>query len=241
MTPAPYTSAAGPERPWLMDSGAMYCGVPSSPVVVRCRSAITDAMPKSDTRTSPVAPEVHGLASSTLSGFTSRWVTSCSCAAARASSVSAVIVRASRGGSVPAAASRSRAEPPPTRSMTIASRSPSTTRSRTRTIDGCCRPSSTVRSRTKRSTTVGSAASSARSSFAATCSPVAVCSARQTSPVAPVPSRSTSRYDAPSGSPRPYCARPCSVTLPPSAPGRPLVDLASCYRPGPRAYCTSIA
>lgn len=94
--------------------------------------------------------------------------------------------------------------------MTRASRSPSTTRSRTRTMFGWVSRSSTERSRRKRITMSGSLASSSFRTLIATVSPgcpgtaasapaVSRWRARQTVPVAPRPSGSSSRYLLPTG------------------------------------------
>lgn len=99
--------------------------------------------------------------------------------------------------------------------MTRASRSPSTTRSRVRTMLGWVSRSRTDRSRRKRITTSGSCASSSLRTLIATASPgcpataasapaVSRCRARQTVPVAPRPSGSSSRYLLPTG--RTSCA-----------------------------------
>ena len=75
--------------------------------------------------------------------------------------------------------------------------SPSTTRSRTRTMLGWSSANKIERSWTKRVTTSGSSPSSGRRIFTATASPVTRLWPRHTSPIAPRPNRSTSTYIEP--------------------------------------------
>ncbi len=113
-------------------------------------------------------PSGPSMSSRTFSGLTSRCTTPAACAAASASATSATTATAASGASRRSRSRRVRRSVPRTRSMTRARLLPSTTRSRTETIRGCSRPSSAVRSPTKRPTSSSSEDRSSRRSLIAT-------------------------------------------------------------------------
>jgi hypothetical protein len=98
----------------------MYAGVPMrTPVDVRSASP-NDAIPKSTSFTVSVS------SNRMFAGLTSRWMIFASCAALRASSSASAMRRISLAGSTPSRLSRARSDSPRTNSITMKSRSGST-------------------------------------------------------------------------------------------------------------------
>ena len=136
MIPSAYRSVAGVGSLPSMSSGAMYWGVPTSMVL---RPPVPSdwtylAMPKSVSRG---RPGLDAASTRTFSGLTSRWMTPAAWTAARPAAMPAPSSATRAGGSVRGPDNIARRSPPSTRSITMASVSPSTTRSRMLTTFGC--------------------------------------------------------------------------------------------------------
>lgn len=161
--PQANTSVGAPTDRPSNCSGAMYAGVPMMPLVTVSGAWVSRAIPKSITR-APSGP------SRTLDGLKSRWTMPASWMA-----VSAVAVAtASRWrAAVPSRGPACCSDGPSTYSVTTYGRGPSSDASRTCAMqNGSTRRAAAI-SFMKRSRTRGSAASSSRSSFTATCAPSA--------------------------------------------------------------------
>jgi len=104
------------------------------------------ARPKSSSFTSPPSPII------TFSGFTSRWITPASCAAARPRAIPRAIRAASASGSLaPAACITARSERPVTRSMAMNTSPPISPTSNTAAMFGWLTARNPARSRQSRS------------------------------------------------------------------------------------------
>ncbi len=127
------TSAAAPTTSPASCSGAMYAGVPMTPLVRVSAASVTRATPKSITR-GPSRP------SSTFAGLKSRCTMPAACTAASA----VAVATASRRRSPPACRPASWSDGPSTYSVTMYGRGPSEASSTWATQNGSTRRAASI-------------------------------------------------------------------------------------------------